>query len=82
MRAPVAQRTRASVFGTGGRGFESLQARHRFVHERLINAVILRVGKAHLKLETEFTGTMPVGKHPAGNAGLLWKLSDYLTALL
>ncbi len=25
--APVAQRTRASVFGTEGRGFESLQAR-------------------------------------------------------
>jgi hypothetical protein len=31
LQAPVAQRTRASVFGTGGRGFESLQA--RFIRE-------------------------------------------------
>jgi hypothetical protein len=30
MRAPVAQRIRASVFGTEGRGFESHQARQYF----------------------------------------------------
>lgn len=40
LAAPVAQRTRASVFGTVGRGFDSLLGRH-FYHRRSYSSVVI-----------------------------------------
>ena len=54
MHAPVAQLDRASDFGSEGRGFESLRARHVFNDLRVLAAVSAESGNPKVTQRIHF----------------------------